>query len=354
MEQKHNDLRKLGKYRRFLYNNPRLRHLFFELTDQCNLNCIHCGSRCTPTNTQFLPFLAVQKTLEEVSSIYDSSEIMINLTGGEPLLHPLIIPIIQTAHKCGFPVGITTNGTLITEDVAYCLKAAGLDSIAVSIDGMSVSHNTLRRSTSAFQKAINGIQNLKRVGLEPQVITVIHKNNLAELEDLYEYLLNLGIYSWRVVNIEPIGRAFEHEDIILNREELEKVLNFIRDKRAGNVSDMDVTYGCSHFVGFEKEKEVRDFYFQCGAGTQIASIMVNGDIGACLDIERNPKLAQGNIYRDSFVEVWECRFRTFRRDRSRNSHVCQACPFGEVCQGDSAHTWNFDTEQPNYCIHNLR
>ena len=113
---------------------------------------------------------------------------------------------------------------------------------------------------------------------------------------------------------------------------------------------MEVTYACSHFVTFDYEREIRDFYFQCGAGTRIASIAANGDIVACLDIVRDGRLVQGNAYNNDFVEVWEKRFKVFRIDRSSESEYCNGCRYREVCMGDSAHTWNFETWEPNYCV----
>ena len=95
--------------------------------------------------------------------------------------------------------------------------------------------------------------------------------------------------------------------------------------------------------------EVRDFYFQCGAGILVGSIMANGDIGACLDIERRPELIQGNIRRDDFVDVWENRYQAFRRNRAEESAVCRDCEHREYCMGDSTHTWDFDRKEPRYC-----
>lgn len=98
------------------------------------------------------------------------------------------------------------------------------------------------------------------------------------------------------------------------------------------------------------EKMIDPFYFQCGAGLFIASIMANGDIGACLDIERRRDLIQGNIFKDDFVDVWENRFAVFRKDRTIESQACIGCLHREICMGDSAHTWDFNKNEPKYCV----
>lgn len=82
----------------------------------------------------------------------------------------------------------------------------------------------------------------------------------------------------------------------------------------------------------------------------VASIMANGDIGACLDIERRDDLVQGNIYFDDFINVWENRYLIFRMNRAVKSKKCSECEYGSVCQGDSAHTWDYDNNEPMYCV----
>ena len=346
---KEQNLKSLAEYRRQLWVRPKLTYLFFELTDCCNLNCIHCGSGCLGSNSNYLDLSLIKSVLESVAKRYDSRSIMICVTGGEPVLHPDFIRVIELAHSYGFPVGITTNGTLIDDCLAQELKAACLDTVAISIDGLEESHDAFRRSPGAFRKAMDGVHSLKRAGIEPEALTVVSHNNFPELEELYAFLRKEQFYSWRVVNMDPIGRAMEHEDLLLEGEELKELYKFIREKRFDSSNSMEVSYGCSHFVTYEFENELRDYYFQCLAGTETASIRANGDIVACLDIEKRPELVQGNAYQDDFCSVWENGFKQFRMDRTKNSKNCSNCKYSEVCMGDSAHTWDYDNGEPIYC-----
>lgn len=347
---KESNMRDLAEYRRHLWEHPQLKFLFFELTDQCNLNCMHCGSSCTGSNHTYLEYDLVETVMRSVSEKYDAHKILICLTGGEPMLHQDIYRIVMMAHELGFAVGMTSNGTLINERAAKALAYCGLDTIAISLDGIEDTHDAFRRSQGSFTRAMHGVRALRNAGIEAQAITVIHKNNIHQLEEMFNYFRNDGFYSWRVVNIEPIGRANENSDLILNPAELKYLLDFIREKRFDNSNEMDVTYGCSHFLTFEYERDVRDFYFQCAAGTQVASIMANGDIGACLDIERRPELVQGNARNDDFIDIWENKYDVFRYDRTEESSICSRCKHRNICMGDSAHTWNFDKNEPSYCI----
>lgn len=338
----------VAAYQRHLWDRPKLKFLFFELTDVCNLNCKHCGSRCTANNTTWLPFEMVEKTLVSVANHYDPSEILVCLTGGEPLLHRDVFHVIRCSKRLGFRCGMTTNGTLITERVAEKLVLSGLDTITVSLDGTKGSHDAFRKQNGSFEKAVQGIRWLKEAGIEPEALTVVHSGNIGQLKDLFSFLEEEQVLSWRLTNVDPIGRA-KDSGLLLNGTEWKELLEFIQKMRFDPCTTMDVSYGCAHFLPLKYERMTRDHYFQCVAGTKVGSVMANGDIGACLDVERRLELIQGNIYINDFVDVWENNFQAFRRDRTQNSTVCKNCEYRKVCLGDSAHTWNYDTNEPHYC-----
>lgn len=83
LELKHSQLELLAQHRDRLRTSPHLRWLFFEITDKCNLNCIHCGSNCT-SDGLFLSMDDIKAALQSVQK----NKPMICLTGGEPMLHP--------------------------------------------------------------------------------------------------------------------------------------------------------------------------------------------------------------------------------------------------------------------------
>ena len=350
--QKKSALQEIAEYRDYLREHPKLRFLFFELTDSCNLNCLHCGSNCLSSNSTFLDFGLIKKTLDEVAAVYNTKDIWVCLTGGEPFLHPDLVEIIRYSHQLGFSCGITSNGTLITEDLAVKIAEAGLDTITISIDGLEKSHETFRNRKGCFDLAIKGIENLRRVGIQAEALTVIHKKNIAELEDMFKFFSINHFYSWRVVNMEPIGRAKINDELLLDANELKRLLDFIIEHRHSD-PNIRISYGCSHFLPLKYEHEVREWYFFCTAGIGVASVMANGDIASCLDIERRPELVQGNVRTDDFVDVWENRFQIFRKDRTLESRICSSCKERKKCGGDSMHTWNFDLKEPNYCIRNI-
>ena len=101
------------------------------------------------------------------------------------------------------------------------------------------------------------------------------------------------------------------------------------------------------------EKEIRDTYFMCVTGIYVASILSNGDIFVCPNVERRPELIQGNIKNDNFIDVWENKFKEFRRDERTKGKNCTNCPKWKYCLGDSFHTFDFDKNEPRFCINNI-
>ncbi len=278
---------------------------------------------------------------------------MICLTGGEPMLHPDFYEIASCVRDLGFSWGMTTNGTLIDEEAAHKLRKAGMATVSVSLDGLESSHDRLRDRDGAWRRAIGGIRALQMAGFDPQVTTVLHRENFGDLEQLYALLCEMKIASWRPINIEPIGRACESSDLLLSGEQFAHLLAFIREKRFDPACGMEVTFGCSHYLGTENERMVRDHYFLCGAGILVASVRSNGDICACLDVENRKELVQGNIRTDDFREVWLKGFKAFRGDRTAACKKCRSCPDRTLCGGHSTHTCDFEKNEPLFCFRDL-
>lgn len=85
---KRRDMIALAEHRRLLQRSPRLHYLFFELTDSCNMRCLHCGSSCGEGQVRFLSEDKVKEVLECTAKAYQAERIMVCFTGGEPMLHP--------------------------------------------------------------------------------------------------------------------------------------------------------------------------------------------------------------------------------------------------------------------------
>lgn len=339
----------LASYREGLYKAPQLRQLFLEFTLRCNEHCKHCGSSCGDVPCPEISLDDYKKILDKVKKDFGTKGLMLCITGGEPLLRKDFFDIMNYAHDLGFSWGMTSNATLITKEIAKKLYESGMKTISVSIDGLEKTHDEFRNRKGAYKAAMDGIQNLINQGgfSAIQITTVITHENIKELDAMYETFKDIDIDSWRVVGIEPMGRAKSHPELLLTKEDQIRLLDFVKSKRE---EQMPVQYGCSHYLGLKYEREVRDWYFICSAGRYVASIMSNGDIAACLDIDRNEKTIQGNIYKDDFTDVWYNKFKIFRSSLAERNETCRNCRHKKYCDGDSFHSWDFEKDEPLVCM----
>ena len=140
------------------------------------------------------------------------------------MLHSDFYEIAECVRDLGFPWGMTTNATLIDDTAALKLKQAGMSTVSVSLDGMERAHDLLRGQTGAWRLAVRGLQSLQKAGFKPQVTTVLHRGNINELEPLCALLCDMGIDSWRPINIEPIGRACEAGELLLRISGLKEAI----------------------------------------------------------------------------------------------------------------------------------
>ena len=341
--------------KQLLSEKPKLKNLFWETTLRCNAKCKHCGSRAGE-NLKLEDELTtdeIKKTLQNIANKYDAREILINVTGGEPLLRQDLFEVMEFANNLGFYWGMTTNGILINDEIIGKMKKTGMSTISISLDGLEKSHDEFRQVKGSYKKIIENVKKLKKANFLNylQITTVVNKSNINELEEIYNEMLSLQIDSWRILNMEPIGRTADNQELLLDDNGYKTLLNFIKEKR--KKSKFDITYGCSYFLGMKYEKEVRNHMFFCIAGFVTASILYNGDIYVCPSVERRKELIQGNIRKDDFVDVWENKFKWFRNLDKLKCKECENCKNWKYCLGGSLHNWDFDNKTHKLCLNKI-
>ena len=255
--------------------------------------------------------------------------------------------------ELGFHLGMTTNGILLNDENIKKLKKANMETVSISIDGLENTHDEFRGVPGSYKIINNNIKALRKSGFVKhiQVTTVFHKKNINQLKELYKEMLELELDSWRLVSMDPIGRANENDELLLDGKEIRQLLDFIKSKK--NDKRLELTYGCPGFLGLDYEKEVRKYYFFCRTGINVASILYNGDLFVCPNVPRVKRLIQGNIRKDSFKDVWENKYKEFRRKDRTKCDECGKCDQWEYCLGGAYHTWDFDENVQNKCTYKM-
>lgn len=321
-----------------------LNYLFWECTTRCNLNCRHCGSDCSKDSScTDMPLDDFLKALDTIDKVPENFTVV--LTGGEPLLRKDIEICGREIRKRNMKWSMVTNGYLYDKEKHILLLNAGLGALTISLDGLKDSHNWLRNSNNSFARADTAIglaTSSPRLNFD--IVTCVNKKNFHELEQIKIYLINKGVKAWRLFTIIPIGRAKDDPDMFIDDGELKKLMGFITKARTEN--GIDIKFSCEGYVG-SYEWKVRDSGFFCRAGINIGSILIDGSISACPNIDRS--FAQGSIYTDNFFEVWQTRYKPFRDRSWTKTGQCKDCKSYKECQGNGFHYWHGAKENVLVC-----
>lgn len=310
-----------------------LEQLFWECTLRCNLHCRHCGSDCRAASSAVdMPLEDFVPVLDELAGKMDVSDIMVVTTGGEPLMRKDILDIGRAIRERGFVWGMVSNGMLLTEDLLDKLIDAGLQSLSLSIDGFEEEHNWMRGNSHSFGRVVAAIKLLAGRGITWDVITCVNSRNIDTLPVFHDFLYAIGVRRWRIFTVFPAGRAVGDAAMRLSPKAMRRLMDFIVAVRA--YGKIDLEYSCEGFLG-EYEYKVRNDRFCCISGVHVASIRNNGDISGCLSMRNN--YSQGNIYKESFVDVWDNRFQRFRNRGWMKTGVCAQCKAWDLCEGNGLH-----------------
>ena len=150
----------IERYKEKMMKEHPLMDLFWECTLTCNAKCKHCGSSAESKKyDNELTTREIKKAFNQIANDMDASKILINVTGGEPLLRKDLCEVMEYAtNELGFHWGMTTNGILLTVENIEKLRKANLETISISIDGLEETHNKFRGVSNSYQTIINNIR----------------------------------------------------------------------------------------------------------------------------------------------------------------------------------------------------
>ena len=321
--------------------------LLIEVTKKCNAACDQCGSRCDINSEEFLTKEQIVSAFRDIKENLGTYT-MLNVTGGEPLMRNDLFEIMGSASEMGFDWGMVTNGSLITDEVIEKMRLSGMKTITMSLDGLKETHDSLRHLPGSYDRIIKAIGKLRKADFldHIQVTFTANKRNVFEFEKLYAILNKLTLDSIRVSFIDPIGRALDNSELLLSREEIIYFTSLV-NKYNSKPNGTKIVWGCPHFLGNLLEGR----RFKCFAGIYTASILFNGDIYVCPNVERRDEYVQGNILKDSFSQIWKSGFTVFRERKLPDK--CYSCIHKNECKGDSFHTLDHDHNEPLFCYTDL-
>ncbi|MGJ3239238.1 MAG: radical SAM protein [Anaerolineae bacterium] len=358
-----------------MYPPPRL--VFWETTPACNLKCIHCR-RVTLADQLTPQDLSTDEAFTLIDQIAEVGKPVFVLSGGEPLFRPDIYAIARYATDAGLPVALATNGTMINDDSAQQIKASGVKRISISFDGAdAATHDHFRGLGGSFDKAIEGFQALRRVGLPVQINTTVAKHNEDQMERMRQLARDLDAVGLHLFLLVPVGCGVSIADEqMISASEYERILNWMYDVEQAE-PDLQMKATCApHYFRVMRTRRAEDrrnghmtalppshdrqvnghpsmhaATKGCLAGTGVVFVSHRGDIFPCGYLP----ISAGNVRQQRFGDIWQdSPFLQEMRDPDLLEGKCGICQFKNLCSGCRARaygiTGNYLAEEP-FCAY---
>jgi heme d1 biosynthesis radical SAM protein NirJ len=179
--------------------------VIWNLIRRCNLTCKHCYS--ISADKDFPGELTTQQVFDVMDDLKAFHVPVLILSGGEPLLREDIYDISQRARAMGFYVGLSTNGTLITEENIAAIAEVGYDYVGISIDGLRDTHDKFRRRIGAFDESMHGIRLCREAGIKVGMRFTITQDNARELPDLLQIMEDEQVDKFYLSHLNYAGRG---------------------------------------------------------------------------------------------------------------------------------------------------
>jgi MoaA/NifB/PqqE/SkfB family radical SAM enzyme len=234
------------------------------VTRKCNLSCSYCSEYDNAKG--HVPFADVVSRIDKCKEL---GVVHTDLIGGEPLLHPDILPLIRHVRGCGMTTGMTTNGFLLTQDKLDALVDAGMGRIQISVDSL--------HPTSASPKSLKTlrpkIEMVAKRGLWFYVASVICEETLDQVQALAEFCFELGVEIFFSV-VHDHGRLLPGPSA---PRYLEKLRWIKQQKRAGR----PVANPYHLFEYYERALTGRPMAWNCQGGHKAFYVSPEGNFHYC-------------------------------------------------------------------------
>lgn len=307
----------------------------FAVTRECNLKCRHCYSQSV--DSPHPRELSTDEAKQLISQIAEAGARLLILDGGEPLMRPDVFDLVRQSRTAGLTTVMGTNGTLITAEVADKLADAGIQGLAISLDGADAeTHDAFRGVEGAWEQTLQGIENVRQAGIPFQIAPTVRHGSWKQWAVIADKAKGWGANAVEVFDYIPAGRGEENPEFEMTIEERRAFVGeYITRQRAED----EMVYRCiglpQVWIEIENtvpEDEVLAKFVRscCAAGTRYCCVVYDGTVYPCMVLQERA----GDVREQSFVDIWQTSevFQVLR-DRDRLEGKCGRCDYRYVCGG---------------------
>lgn len=287
-----------------------------ELTQRCNLRCIHCYLGNSGDHKKELTTDEWRAIIDQIT---EAGCLDLLITGGEPLLRPDFIDLYRYAKEKGLLVTVFTNGTLVTEPILELFADLPPYSIEITIYGASPAiYEKITGIPDSFNRCIENIRAIKKRNLNLKLKSVLLKTNQHELDEMRAIS--------RQYNVD-----FRLDPAIFPRVNGDSAPIALRVPPAEAVSiefdDPKRLQDWQEFFGRMRRLPGEEHLFTCGAGLTAFHIDSTGNLSPCLMV-REPAY---DVLKGSFTGGWNEVISSIRAIKVGANYQCSDCEKRFLC-----------------------
>ncbi len=202
----------------------------WNVTRSCNLRCLHCYS-----DSEARQYAGELSTTEGYAFLWDLAAFNVPavlFSGGEPLVRRDLFDLVAYARFFGLRPTLSTNGTLITPEMAARIKGVGFTYVGISLDGIGEVNDRFRGKAGAFDRALRAFQNLKAVGQRVGLRLTLNRHNVQDLHRIFDLIEREGIDRACFYHLVPSGRGRSIAGEMLAPAETRAAVDIILERTA--------------------------------------------------------------------------------------------------------------------------
>jgi radical SAM protein with 4Fe4S-binding SPASM domain len=169
--------------------------------------------------------------LKLIDDLADFGAPVMLFSGGEPLIRPDIFELIAFATSRKMRAVVSTNGTLITPDMANRLKDAGLSYVGISLDGLESTNDRFRGVKGAFKMALDGVRNCLSTSVKVGLRFTVTRSNYKDVGGILDLVEQEGIPRVCFYHLVYAGRGSKLiHDSRMSHDETRATVDLIMDR----------------------------------------------------------------------------------------------------------------------------
>lgn len=277
--------------------------VMWNFTNWCNMNCLHCYSR------KECSYDISERDYNNIANqLIEARVLHVNFGGGEPLGKQEFFHVAKTLSDAKIGISLSTNGWLITKEIAHKLKAVGIETVTVSLNGStSQKHDSFCRKIGAFNQALEAIKLLAKQQIYIRVATTVSMYNTEDIEKIAELVL-------QTETNELVFQSLKSNEtyLTISSDKWPDLYKRFLAIKSGN--EQKIT------LDFLDDPEIASLIGKtasCPCGKLICTIKPSGDLVPCAFVN----IPVGNLLQTPLINLWENSI-ILKEIRSKNLNSC--------------------------------